>query len=256
MPSPFPGMNPYLEQSDTWEDFHTRFVAHAGDTLGALVGENYLVKVEVRLYIHELSEDERQFLGRGDVGIVSSAGPRPGPVGGAGTLAAPMDLWLPAVDVHRERLLEIHDRRQRRVVTVIELLSPTNKNPGADYDAYLGKRRSLLASMTSLVEIDLRRGGARPTPPDLPACDYYALVSRYQDRPRVSLWPIRLREPLPTIPIPLADSDPPILFDTQALLHRVYDAAGYGKYIYQESPQPPLPPDDAAWAEQFLPRKN
>lgn len=256
MPSPFPGMNPYLEQPDTWEDFHTGFMSHARDTLSAQVGDNYLVKIEVRLYIHELSDEERRFLGRGDVGIVSPTEPRPGPEGGAATLAAPMDLWLPALDVRRERSLEIHDRRQRRVVTVLELLSPANKTPGLDYDAYLSKRRSLLAGMTHLVEIDLRRGGVRPTPPVLPACDYYALVSRYHDRPRIGLWPNRLREPLPTIPIPLADSDPPIFLDVQGLLHRVYDAAGYGKYIYQESLQPPLPPDDAAWAAQFVRRTS
>jgi hypothetical protein len=249
-------MNPYLEQNDTWEDFHSGFITHARDVLNAEVGDNYLVKIEVRLYIHELSEEERRFLGRGDVSITRPGGERPDSSGGAGMLAAPMDLWLPAVDIQRESYLEIHDRRERRVVTVLELLSPSNKTPGADHDAYVGKRRSLLGSMTHLVEIDLRRGGTRPTPPELPACDYYALVSRYQDRPRVGLWPIRLREPLPTIPVPLAGSDPAVSLDLQSLLHRVYDAAGYGKYIYQESPQPPLPPDDAAWAEQFLPRKN
>jgi hypothetical protein len=164
-------------------------------------------------------------------------------------------LPFPTVETEREIYLEIVDRRERRVVTVLELLSPANKTPGPDYNAYVGKRRSVLASQSHLVEIDLRRGGTRPTLPELPSCDYYALVSRYELRPgKVDLWPIRLRELLPVIPIPLAAPDPDIQLDLQALLHRVYDAADYGKYVYTQAPQPPLAPDDAAWAQALVPQ--
>jgi hypothetical protein len=104
-----------------------------------------------------------------------------------------------------------------------------------------------------LVEIDLGRGGERPRPPEIPACDYYVLVSRAEERPDLDLWPIGLRNPLPVVSIPLAAPDPSVLLDLQAVLHRVYDAADYGKYIYTEAPQPPLPPSDASWAQQFLP---
>src|SRR5437660_1235008 len=81
MPSPFPGMNPYLEQTDTWEDFHQRFITHAGDTLSGRVGPHYLVKIEVRLYVHELSEEERRFAGRADLEVTDSPATR----GGSGT---------------------------------------------------------------------------------------------------------------------------------------------------------------------------
>lgn len=253
MPSPFPGMNPYLEQSDTWEDFHQRFITHVGDALSGNVGPNYLVKIETRLYIHELDDEERRFLGRAGVGVTEY----PGAAGLAHTaataLAAPLELILPSAEIRRESFLEIRDRRDRRVVTVLELLSPANKTRGADHNAYVGKRRSLLASHTHLVEIDLRRGGVRPDPPELPSCDYYVLVSRYEDRPRVGLWPLSLRDRLPEIPIPLMEPDPDVKLDLQALLHRVYDAADYGKYIYGEAPHPPLTPTDAAWAQQFVP---
>jgi hypothetical protein len=255
MPSPFPGMNPYLEQKDTWEDFHQSFMTHARDLLAAGVGENYLVKIEVRLYIHEVSEDERRFMGRADVGV-SAAGPAATrAAAGAAILEAPMELWLPETDTERQSYLEIHDRRERRVVTALELLSPTNKTPGDDYNAYVSKRRSLLKSRTNFVEIDLRRGGVRPQPPELPACDYYVLVSRYQERPKVGLWPVGLRDRLPEIPIPLTAPDPDIHLDLQALLNTVYDRAGYGKYIYAENPEPPLVPADSQWARQFLPQK-
>ena len=254
MPSPFPGMNPYLEQNDTWEDFHQSFITHARDKLSGQLGPNYLVKIEVRLYVHELSEEERRFVGRADVAVTDSPAATSPPTAASGVLTAPMQLLLPAVEVQRESSLEIHDRRDRRVVTVIELLSPANKTPGPDHNAYVGKRRSLLATRTHLVEIDLRRGGARPYPPELPACDYYVLVSRYEARPRLGIWPISLRERLPVVPIPLVAPDPDVALDLQAVLHHVYDLAGYAKYIYRETPQPPLTPNDAAWARQFVPQ--
>ncbi len=87
-------------------------------------------------------------------------------------VTAPVPLTLPAVDIERHSALEIRDWRNRRLVTVLELLSPTNKTPGADRNEYLAKRAEILAGGTHLVEIDLGRGGERPRPPELPACDY------------------------------------------------------------------------------------
>lgn len=225
MPSPFPGMNPYLEQPDAWEDFHQDFLVRAREALMAEVGEHYLVKIETRLYLHELSAEERRFVGRAD-------------------------------DIVKQAFLEIRDRRNRRIVTVVELLSPANKTPGADRDAYLGKRGEILAGQTHLVEIDLRRGGKRPHPPELPPCDYYVLVSRYEDRPNVGFWPIGLRERLPVVAVPLAGPDPDAHLDLQSVLDRTYDAAGFGSYNYSETPEPPLTPDAAAWAAAFLPNRE
>lgn len=253
MPSPFPGMNPYLEQNDTWEDFHTNFITKAQEMLSGQVGPNYLVKIEVRLILHELSAEERHFLGRADIGVTAAPGNKP-PASGPALPAAPVQLQLPAVEIERHASLEIRDRRNRRVITVLELLSPSNKIPGADRDDYLAKRRQVLAGLTHFVEIDLRRGGQRPNLPELPACDYYVLVSRYEDRPRVGFWPIGLRDSLPVIPIPLAAPDPPVRLDVRAVLDRAYDAADYSKYVYQETPDPALSQEDEAWARQFVPR--
>jgi hypothetical protein len=231
MPSPFPGMNPYLEQNDTWQEFHNSFIIHAQGALTGQVGPNYIVKVEVRLILHELSAEERRFMG---------------------TSEAAVQLRLPAVEVERHLSLEIRDRRNRRVVTVVELLSPSNKTRGPDHDDYLAKRRQVLAGQTYLVEIDLRRGGQRPSPLELPACDYYALVSRYEDRPNVGFWPLGLRDPLPVLPIPLALPDAPVRLDLKAVLDRAYDDADYGKYIYQETPDQPLSAADETWARALI----
>src|SRR6267142_1587081 len=230
MPSPFPGMNPFLEQTDAWEDFHSNFLTHAQEVLSAQVGPNYVVKIEVRLLLHELSAQERGFIGKADVGVAATT--KREAVNLTAANPAPVQLRLPAVEVEKHRSLEIRDRRNRRIVTAIELLSPSNKNPGSDRDDHLAKRRQVLASQTHFVEIDLRRGGSRPSLPELPPCAYYALVSRYEDRPRLGFWPIGLSDALPVIPIPLSPPDPDVLLDLKVVLDRAYDAPDYGKYIY------------------------
>src|SRR5688500_14490720 len=111
MASPFPGMNPFLEQSDTWEDFHQDYMTRAREVLTGEVGPNYLVKIETRLYLHELSAEERRFMGRADVGIT---GPPPGAKQSAAGILAPASLAMPSIDVERHSSLEIRDRRNRR----------------------------------------------------------------------------------------------------------------------------------------------
>jgi hypothetical protein len=131
------------------------------------------------------------------------------------------------------------------------LLSPSNKT--SDREQYLAKRRQFLASQVHLVELDLVRGGPRLPLQNLPKCDYYAIVSRAEERPRVGLWPLRLRDRLPVIPIPLRSHEPEARLDLQEVLHLVYDAAAYEDYIYKGEPEPRLRPADAKWARQFVP---
>ena len=160
MPSPFPGMNPYLEQDDVWHDFHERFLPHLAEVIGSQLAAHYIVKIDEHVYIHEPSAERRTLLGRGDVLVASR---QPAPEGGTATAlaGAPAQVVLPSVDVEGVSYLEIRDRRERRLVTVVELLSPANKYSGPDREQYLGKRGGLLASSAHLVEIDLLRGGPR-----------------------------------------------------------------------------------------------
>ncbi len=251
MPSPFPGMNPYLEQDDAWHDFHERFLPLVADLLVAQVRPNYIVKIDEHVFVHELPPEPRRFLGRADLSIGRS--PTPGEVlTEVGLLEAPAHVRLPALDVERLAFVEIRDRRSRELVTVVELLSPSNKRPGPDREQYLAKREQILGSSAHFVEIDLLRGG-RPMPlADHPDCDYSVLVSRVEDRPDAGFWPIRLRDRLPVIPVPLRAHDANAQLDLQAILHRQYDAAGYEDYIYEGAPDPPLSPEDAAWAQTLL----
>ncbi len=255
MPSPFPGMNPYLEQDDAWHDFHERFLPMVADRLVEQVRPNYIVKIDEHVYIHEMPDEPRRFLGRADlaVGRSDAAGePRPG--AGVGLVEAPVRVLLPAMDTERVAYVEVRDRRSRELVTLVELLSPSHKRPGADREQYLAKRAALLASPVHLVEIDLLRGG-RPLPlADRPESAYAVMVSRSEHRPGADLWPIGLRDRLPTVPVPLRAPDAEARVDLQEILHRLYDAAGYEDYIYGGQPDPPLGLDDRAWADRLVPR--
>lgn len=216
-------MNPYLEQEGLWHDFHERFCPLVAELLTGQVRLHYIVKIDEQRYIHELPVEPQHVLP------------------------------LPAVDVERPSFVEIRDRKSGQLVTVIELLSYSNKYAGPDRDQYLAKRGHLLSSTAHLVEIDLLRGGPRLPCEGLPDCEYYALVSRVEDRFNGGIWPIRLRERLPVIPIPLRPPHGDARIDLQQVLHRIYDAAGYEYYIYLGQPHPRLSPEDAAWSQGFVP---
>lgn len=252
MPSPFPGMNPYLEQERAWNDFHESFMPAARDALAARVRPHFIARINEHLFIHELPEDPRRLIGRADLGVTRPPFAPPGERAGAAAAEAPARVRLPAVDTERLSFIEIRDRDDWQLVTVIELLSPSNKYAGPDREQYLAKRRQLLASTVHFVEIDLLRGGPRMPMEDLPECDYCVLVSRAETRPDADLWPIRLRERLPEVRIPLRPPHADARLDLQQMLQRVYDAAGYEDYIYRGQPQPQLNPEDAAWAQQIL----
>jgi hypothetical protein len=130
MPSPFPGMNPYLEQDDLWQDFHQSFLPLVREILSAQVRPAYVVRVEEYLFIHELAVEERRPFGRSDVSITRNPGTSQ--AGTAGTLSAAPERsrWTPAVDVERHSFVEVRNRHDRELVTIIELLSPSNKRRG------------------------------------------------------------------------------------------------------------------------------
>jgi len=250
MPSPFPGMNPYLEHADVWQDFHQSFIPLLRQVLSEQVRPKYLVKIEEQIFIHELPEDQRQLIGRGDMTVSRADADSTGTA--VVLLEAPAIGRVPlSVDVERHAFLEIRDRARRQLVTVLELLSPSNKRPGPDREQYLAKRQRLLTSSVHLVELDLLRGGPRLPMENLPPCDYCVMVSRYEDRPHVGLWPLGLRDKLPTIPIPLLAQERAAL-DLQSALHQVYDSAGYEDYIYTHEPIPPLQGADVEWAQRLI----
>ena len=249
MPSPFPGMNPYLERASAWESFHHALIVAAQLQIAPQTPPEYVVRIEHRVYIHE-PPHEPGFVGRADLGVHRTPRAAGRPVA---TLEAPARVTLETVDVERVKFLTIRDRDGNDLITVIELLSPTNKYAGPDRAQYLAKRREILRSSAHLVEIDLLRGGPRMPPDELPTCDYCVLVSRVEERPEAGVWPWRLRDPIPLIPIPLRLGDADATLDLKTAIDQMYDGGRYANYIYAGPPEPRLAPDDAAWAAAFLP---
>jgi hypothetical protein len=248
-------MNPYLEQADAWHDFHESFIGAIRMAITPQIAPKYVAKIDDNVYIHELSGEERNMLGRLDPAIVRTS--LSGPSSTIAEHPAPVHRsLLPTADVLRESFVGIRDRETREVITVIELLSPSNKESGPDREQYLDKRGCILLSLTNLVEIDLLRGCERMPIEDPPACDYMVMVSRYVERPRTGLWPIMLRERLPEIAIPLRNGDSDATLDLQRLLHDVYDGAGCEYYIYGGRPEPPLLPEDTKWATAIIAERS
>jgi hypothetical protein len=249
MPSPFPGMNPYVERASVWHDFHESFMPLVRDLLTQQVLPRYFVRIDEHMYIHELPAEPRRLIGRGDLLVPALSQTHTAAAAEGMVLEAPSEVELPQFDTEAMSFLEVRDRDHHELVTVIELLSPTNKYAGPDRDQYLAKARQLQHSRVHFVEIDLLRGGPRMPWRDMPECDYCVVVSRVERRPKAGIWPIRLRERLPEIPIPLRAGDNDARIDLQQVLHRIYDAAGYAYYIYAGAPEPALSGADAAWAQ-------
>ncbi len=253
MPSPFPGMNPYIERASVWHDFHESFMPLVREILTVQVVPRYFVRIDEQMYIHEMATEERRFLGRADILVPALSTAEKATMTASPVLEAPAEVRIPLVDTEPLSFLEIRDRDSHELVTVVELLSPCNKYAGPDREQYLAKARILQRSPVHFVEIDLLRGGPRMPWLDMPECDYCVVVSRVEKRPRADFWPIGLRDRLPEIPIPLRGGDSDARLDLQQVLHHIYDAAGYVYHIYFGLPEPQLRPEDTAWAQQLLP---
>ncbi len=254
MPSPFPGMDPYVENQE-WEDFHSTFNTVIREGLSPRLDPRYIVRVERRVYVEHVQEGIDRVMWS-DVAVLASdtAGGRAAATGpAAAAVVAPVEYVLPMPEERRETYLVIRERETTEVITVIETLSPANKRPGGDgRRQYLEKRESVLASRTHLVELDLLRGGLRlPTVTALLAGDYYAVLSRRRSRAEVYAW--SMRHSLPTIPIPLKEADADVPLDLQTAFTTVYDRARFHMSLkYQQALVPPLNDTDAVWVRQLL----
>jgi Protein of unknown function (DUF4058) len=251
MSSPFPGMDPYLEGS-LWTTVHAQLSAEIARQLAPRLRPRYLALTAER-FVMDSTEDvavaRTSFYP--DVGVAEA---RPGvPIGGTAVAVAPVRLATVMPTPVPHVTVEIRDVAGRELVTAIEVLSPTNKRGDGRLE-YLSKRRRLLLSAAHLIEIDLLRQGQRvPMQQPLPSAPYYVLVSRAEARPVVDVWPIPLNAPLPVVFVPLSAGDADVPLDLQLALTTVYDLLGYDLAVnYALPPEIPLPPLEAAWAEERL----
>jgi hypothetical protein len=259
MTNPFPGMNPYLEQF--WGDVHASLIIYARDQLQRSLPRDLRARVEERVFV-ESPADERRFYP--DVRIVQRGRPKTGVAksGNGVALAEPVRIHWPD-DPVTQGYIEILDLATgRRVVTVIEILSPSNKVPGRGRKQYLKKQEECLAGRVNLVEIDLVRAGGwvLAAPQDLVERSHrrgYKVCVMRAEKPYWDFYPVPLRERLPVIPIPLRQTDADVPLDLQALLDQCYRNGAYDEDIdYQREPPQPLSKDDARWMDELLRKKR
>ena len=257
MPSPFPGMDPYLEDPSLWPDVHNEFITCARAELNRRLSPKYYVRIEERLYVSPEDDPGRSVL-IPDLRIAERAGSFP-PSGAAslanGVQIAEPESFVTLMDeeIHESRL-EILDREERRVITVIELLSPSNKVAGSEgRRSYQQKKQEILNSSSHWIEIDLLRSGASTVPTMAKPFDYVAHLSRVAERPKGKVWRIFLQQRLPTILVPLKPEDADARLDLQGVLDSAYDRAGYDKMLnYRQSPVIPLSAEQETWAAEVL----
>jgi hypothetical protein len=262
MASPFPGMDPYLERY--WGDVHHRLITYASDQLQGLLPGDLRARVEERVLVESPNRPERSIYP--DLRVVERGRRKGrGHVSAYGGVAVAEPLRIRVTDEPATQgYIEIRDRASGgRVVTVIEVLSPSNKVAGPGQDLYLRKQQECKDGGVNLVEIDLLRAG--PWVLSVPEClvpnthrtTYKVCVYRVGAEWLGEIYRVPLRERLPVIKVPLRPTDADVPLDLQALLDQCYRNGGYDEDIdYHSEPRPPLPPEDARWAKALLQGKK
>lgn len=266
MPSPFPGMDPYLEGA-LFHDVHQRLASEISDQLTPQIAPAYVARLAtyylathggaaggVRIVYPDV--DVARAKAEADNGktireaaISYDLDQRPK----AAQVTPP--LLVPVWQLHDIELVtvEIRDSAGNELVTAIEILSPANKHQPS-FGQYHEKRLAYLRSQVNLLEVDLLRDGLRPVEIEsIPATPYYVFLSRATDRDHIAIWPIPLANSLPVVAVPLRPQDGDALLDLGAALASIYDRARYDLSIdYRQPPEPPLDGDEAAWAATII----
>jgi hypothetical protein len=257
MPSPFPGMDPYLE-GYLWPDVHSALASKIRQHLTPLLRPKYAARLEVYLAEDPFPEGEIGIL-YPDVEVVE-APQRQRPIQPAASsssstlMITPPTLALPVTQPVQIRLtsVEIRDTAHNKLISSIEILSPVNKRePGLT--AYRQKKQRLYQADVHLLELDLLRRGTRPfDQPRLPKVPYCVALTRAQAK-QIEIWPVNFPTPLPVVPVPLQDPDPDVPLDLQAALTAIYDEAAYDLTLdYRQVPPPPVFSEvDSKWLQSL-----
>lgn len=255
MPSPFPGMDPYLEHPSAWPNVHHRLITAIADDLAPQLLPKYQILVEERIY--QVEGQDSILVGAPDVTVQQGRVQQEPELGKLAIVlpsAKPLSVTLTIPETVRQGYLEIREIATGLVVTVIEVLSPVNKRSGKGRIDYENKRAMILGSSSNLVEIDLLRQW-KPMPIQeitIPSL-YRILVSPSEQRPKADLYAFQLPDPIPNFPLPLRQENTLPTINLRTFLDGIYDRSGYGFVIdYTQPPVPPLAETDAAWAKEWL----
>jgi hypothetical protein len=250
MPSPFPGMDPYLEDPATWTGVRGAILGAIFERLGPAVRPKCAVRFEERVFVTDDDDPGHRPI-IPDVRVLERDPSESLRSFASAAVAEPIRVTLPDDDEVHERSLHVIDVRDRSIVTVIELLSPTNKTAGsAGRASFLRKRREVLAGDANWMEIDLLRTGLRtPRPANVPDTEYRVYLSRGTLPRDAIVWPIRLTDRLPVVGVPLRDGDPEVPLDLQAAVDAAVERGSFDLDAdYSADAVPPLAGAAAEWA--------
>jgi hypothetical protein len=251
----FPSMDPYLEEPQIWQGFHQHLVVYIADHLQPKLRPRYIASLQERVFVEgpdrEIIPDiwlrqTQPFWGERPVALANGDGP--------------VVVNVPGLEIHETYIAIIDRHSGQKIVTVIEVVSPTNKYPGEGRKSYLTKQQEVRKSEAHLVEIDLLRTGhhvlavAEWAARGQGAYDYLVCVNRAQGlREEFDLYPRRLRERLPKIRVPLAEGDPDVILELQMVVENVFEAGCYGDRLNYDAPcRPPLSSEDQEWANERI----
>lgn len=221
MPSPFPGMDPFLEQDKYWPTFHYNLLNVLFQVVTPGLVERYRARVIERTYTVEH--------------VLFTSVTR---------------------EEHREPFLEIRQRSDHKLVALIEAVSPANKTTALGRQMFLDKRAEAVRHRANIIEIDLVLDGQRMhdfSRENLPHWDYNVVVTRAPRPDQFELYTANLDKRLPRFKLPLATDDRDLVVDLQAVLHRVYDQGDFGSSVdYQRDPATKLSAEQKTWLDKFL----
>jgi hypothetical protein len=250
MKSPFPGMDPYLEDPAFWPDFHSRFLNCWCEALAQGLPDAYEARLDERVNLIHLTDEEKSRLFIPDVSVTKGArSSGKGSREAASAVLEPVTIPHDVVEEDRQAFIKVLHRPERTLVTVLELRSPANKT-GTGYGDYCAWRNELLNQGVSLFELDLLIGGSRmQLRRPLPPAEYYAFVTRASRRGLCDVYPWRVRDPLPTLPVPLQSPDPDVQVDLRAVFAQTYQRGRYLRSLaYGQAPIAPLADAEREWA--------
>ncbi|MBI1831648.1 MAG: DUF4058 family protein [Planctomycetes bacterium] len=261
MPSPFPGMDPFLESRSDFPSLHNAMITYMQEHLQGKLPERYYAKSGERIWV-----DVSRWI-EPDIHIGQARGTKPSQSSVATlvkeTPVRPIIVTIPH-DEQTEPYLEIFKKHgdKTRLVCSIEILSLTNKTPGEKgQNLYRRKQRDILRRKVHLVEIDLLRAGRHTTAvaldwakEDAGDFDYHVCVRRFNRFEEFEVYPILMRQALPTVAIPLLPADGDIAVDLQAIFQRAYDAGPYSRALdYRtDTIDPPLTKEQDTWLRGML----
>ena len=267
MPSPFPGMDPWLESRGMFPGFHNRFIANLSAAMNAVLPPPYFTDIGTRVVIESDAPDR---LVEPDVDVLrpadSNGSRHPAGNGGVAVAVAaePVIVHVPRSESTEWTIDVRTGDGDDQLITTIEMLSRSNKRTGAGREEYLKKQKEMVDRRVHVVELDFLRAGQHTTAVQEAALrrtagpfDYHVSVWR-ADRPEdFEVYPILVARPLPPIAVPLTAGTPSLTIALKPVFDRTYDEASYPRRVkYDQPPDPPLTAEQAAWAAGVLREKG